>query len=233
MIHKKIKTIESPIAVNDKLFIESPFVQIRTNEYFHVAMQYPLLKMDNAESNCLVRKEVYDNLVKAAALLPTNYRFKIWDAWRPLALQEELFTIYSNDIIKTFHLEEEKEALTVIQQFVSIPSKDRETPPVHTTGGALDITIEDNKGNELNMGTAFDVFGEQTQTAYFEQFNTKETHLIRSNRRLLYNTLTSVGFTNLPSEWWHYDYGDQFWAYYKKQPTRYRGVFTIKELHND
>jgi D-alanyl-D-alanine dipeptidase len=37
------------------------------------------------------------------------------------------------------------------------------------------------------------------------------------NRRLLHNTMTDAGFVNLPSEWWHFDYGDQLWAWANKK----------------
>lgn len=103
-------------------------------------------------------------------------------------------------------------------------------PPVHTTGGAVDLTILDNYGRELDMGSFFDEFTDRTYTAYYEN---EKNVLVKNNRRLLYNIMTTVGFTNLPSEWWHYDYGDRFWAFYKKEPTLYRGVFTKAELMND
>ena len=45
------------------------------------------------------------------------------------------------------------------------------------------------------------------------------------------NVMTKAGFTNLPSEWWHYDYGDRFWAYYNKCSAIYEGVFTKEEIN--
>jgi D-alanyl-D-alanine dipeptidase len=42
--------------------------------------------------------------------------------------------------------------------------------------------------------------------------------------------MIKAGFTNLPTEWWHYDYGDKFWAYYNKTRTLYTGLFTKEEL---
>ena len=86
-----------------------------------------------------------------------------------------------------------------------------------------------DKGEELEMGTLFDEFNEKTETDYFEH-NDGET--IRNNRRLLYNIMVSAGFTNLPSEWWHYDYLDRFYAYYNNCPAKYEGVFTFKEVKN-
>ncbi|MCR4788564.1 MAG: M15 family metallopeptidase [Lachnospiraceae bacterium] len=169
-------------------------------------------------------------LLKASGKLPDGYRFRIWDAWRPFALQKELYTEYSKEIVKEFELEEcsQEQKNAVIRHFVSEPVEDRAVPPVHTTGGAIDLTILDEAGNELDMGTAFDAFSDLTYTSAFEK---EKDQKIRDNRRLLYHVMTSVGFTNLPSEWWHYDYGDRFWAYYNDLPAIYEGVFYREEIH--
>ena len=79
------------------------------------------------------------------------------------------------------------------------------------------------------MGTGFDAFSKKTNTVYYEGINNE----IRNNRRLLYYTMIKAGFTNLPSEWWHYDYGDRFWAYYTKKPAIYRGVFLRSDLNEE
>lgn len=42
--------------------------------------------------------------------------------------------------------------------------------------------------------------------------------------------MNKAGFTNLPSEWWHYDYGEKFWAYYNNTPAIFEGVFNIEEI---
>lgn len=220
------------------------FVEIKNNTFneqkgselscIEVAMQYPVMGMHHAEQRCFVRKEVYEMLLSAAGKLPAGYRLKIYDAWRPFALQQELYTVYSDLIVKKFGLggcsEEEKK--TIIEKFVSKPDEDRDIPPVHTTGGAVDLTIIGKDGNELAMGTDFDAFTEKTYTSFFEkEEDTAENITIRNNRRLLYHVMTEAGFTNLPSEWWHYDYGDRFWAFYHQEPAIYRGVFTREEMH--
>lgn len=194
-------------------------------------MQYPKMGMCHAEQRCFVREEVYQMLKDAANQLPVGYQFKIFDAWRPFALQQELYEVYSDKIMSEFHLngrsEEEKRA--VITKFVSEPVRDRDIPPVHTTGGAIDLTIIGKDGQELEMGTDFDAFSDKTYTSYFEK--KEENVVVRDNRRLLYHVMTEAGFTNLPSEWWHFDYGDRFWAYYNKKPALYRGVFTREEMN--
>lgn len=225
-----IPDVNDPERYTEASFSDSPFVEITSNEMFEVSMQYPVLGMDYAEEHCLVRREVYDRLVEAVGYLPEGYRLKIWDAWRPFALQDELYVKYSREIVSFFHLEEctEEERNAFILKFVSKPVADRLVPPVHTTGGAVDVTLVNAKGEEPEMGTGFDAFTDMTDTAHFEH---EENERIRDNRRLLYHAMIKAGFTNLPSEWWHYDYGDRFWGFYKKQPARYRGVFTREEMN--
>lgn len=224
-----IPAIPDPERYTDICFKESGFIRLESCEYYDVCMQYPKLGMDNAEEDCFVRREIPELLIKASESLPKGYRLRIWDAWRPFDLQEELYIDYSRDIIKQFGLEDksEEERSAVIRNFVSEPVPDRDIPPVHTTGGAVDVTILDPDGKELDMGSGFDEFSHRTYTAFYEGSDEEN---IKSNRRLLYSAMTGAGFTNLPSEWWHYDHGDRFWAYYNKRPAIYRGVFARDEI---
>lgn len=142
---RPIPTIEDPERYTDSAFVDSAFIELKSCDLWDVKMLYPILHMDHAEENCFVRKEMYERLVKAAGNLPDGYRFRIWDAWRPFALQHELFEKYSVDIIRDFHLEELPEAKrrAAICKFVSDPVPDTKVPPAHTTGGAIDLTILD------------------------------------------------------------------------------------------
>ena len=215
-------------------FKESPLVEIHSNARFEAGLEYTKLGMNHATDKCLVRKEVYDKLILAHSFLPEGYRFYIYDAWRPFLLQEELYRDYSEKVIHQFHLENapEVEQLKMIAAFVSVPRKDSDYPPVHTTGGAVDLTILDAQGRFLDMGSGFDEISERSNTVYFEE-HPEETNAqaICENRRLLYNAMMKAGFTNLPSEWWHYDFGDRFWAYYTTKSAMYRGVFEKTDLN--
>lgn len=238
-MRERIPERGEPDRYAEREFQTSRFLEIHANEYFEVEMQYPILGMRNAEPRCLVREEVYERLVRAAKTLPQGMKFKILDAWRPFKLQKELYEVYSARIIRDFRLQDcsEEERNEVIRKYVSDPIYDRDIPPVHTTGGAVDLTIIGVDGAELDMGTGFDAFSEKTQTAYFEQPDgdcpDKNTGVIRGNRRLLYHTMTGAGFVNYPSEWWHYDYGDRFWAFYEQKPAIYRGIFTKEEIYGE
>lgn len=241
-INKPIPKIEDPLSWSNSSFTDSPFVEIITDENFFVELQYDVMGLKNAVKRCFVRKEVYDLLLKAAENLQAGYRLKLLDTWRPFALQEELYQSYSKEIIKIYKLENETEEKQkeCIRKFVSEPIADVNIPPVHTTGGAVDLTIVDENNNELDMGTEFDSLKECASTAYFENEKIsrdlsdieKERNIkIRNNRRLLYNIMRAAGFTNLPSEWWHYDYGDRFYGYYNNVPSIYKGVFTENNLN--
>lgn len=221
---KPIPDIEEPKFYSEKAYINSDFILLNDGEFFDVKMQYPLLKMENAVEECYVRKEVFEKLKIAQNNLPDGYSLRIWDGWRPFSLQQELYEKYSFDIIKQFNLTDapHETKQKFISKFVSIPKKDENSPIVHSTGGAVDVTLIKN-GEEVFMGTAFDAFCEKTKTNYFEL--TDESIEARNNRRILYNAMISAGFTNLPSEWWHYDFGNKFWAYYNKKPAIYAGIF--------
>lgn len=225
----KIPNNKMPSKNKKNLFIDSPLVKITNDSGFIIDMQYPKLGMDNAIKECLVRKEVLDKLKEAKKYLPDNITFKIWDAYRPFKLQEELYYKYKEDIIKEFKLKKfsKEEQDKVINQYVSLPIWNEEFPPLHTTGGSVDVTlcyIDTQK--ELDMGIPFDSFSNLTNTDSYEREGMDET--IRNNRRLLYYAMTKAGFTNLPSECWHFDYGNRNWSYYKDKPAIYKGIYNIK-----
>ena len=210
-------------------FIDSELVEVPNNIGIIIDMQYPKMGMDNAINKCLVRKEVLDMLIKVKQLLPEGITLKIWDAYRPLSLQKELFYKYKDKIIKDFNLEElnEFERNDIIKNYVSLPNEDDCYPPLHATGGALDVTLFDiNRGKDLDMGVIFDEFSERTNSNYYEINDISKS--IRDNRRMLYNAMTNAGFTNLPSEIWHYDYGNRAWAFYNNKPSIYKGIFEYK-----
>ena len=225
----KIPNNKMPSKNKENRFIDSPLVLITKDMGFIIEMQYPLLGMENAIEKCLVRKEVLDRLKIAKKYLPEDITFKIWDAYRPFKLQEELYHKYKKDIIKEFRLEKlsKKEQDKVINEYVSLPIWNQDFPPLHTTGGSVDLTLCYKKtGKELDMGIPFDSFSKLTNTNSFEIEGMDET--VRENRRLLYFAMTKAGFTNLPSECWHFDYGNRNWSYYTDKPAIYNGIYEIK-----
>ena len=82
---------------------------------------------------------------------------------------------------------------------------------IHSFGMAVDITLVDRSGNELDMGTPFDDLSERSHPAL------EDTMLARgelsaeqiANRRLLRDAMIHGGFIGISSEWWHFDCGDR------------------------
>lgn len=168
-----------------------------------------------AISKIYLRESVVARLEEALTLLPKNMELVIWDGWRPLATQQALFDMFKNQISSTTPNLSEEELLARTSVYVSMPSSDATKPSPHNTGGAIDLTVAYCDGDLLDMGTDFDDFTEKARTVLFEHDNSALTEneiIWRENRRLLYSIMTEAGFTNYPEEWWHFDYGDQFWA---------------------
>lgn len=178
---------------------------------------------------CPMRKGVADRLKKALFLLPEGYTFKIFDAWRPYDVQYSLYYNYFGVLADSGKYDEctVKELHKVTRTFVSFPKKGEEVSYVHSSGGAVDLTIIDENGRELDMGSGFDEFTDRSNTDYYEVHEIDEH--VRQNRRLLYHVMSESGFVNLPSEWWHFDYGDKFWAHYTGKPVLYKSLYEIPE----
>ncbi len=170
---------------------------------------------------CYTRLGVFAKILKAAELLPKGYKFVVLDAWRPIEVQQSLFDAFKT-IVRERHpeIEDEGKITEMTTQFVALPSLDDKKPSPHNTGGAVDLTIADESGIWLDMGTYFDEMTDRTVTRYYEEklesgYPLSEREIgICKNRRLLYHIMIKAGFTNYTDEWWHYDFGDQLWAYY-------------------
>ena len=80
--------------------------------------------------------------------------------------------------------------------YVANPSKGS----IHNRGGAVDITLIDFNGKELDMGTSFDFFGVEAGHGYLNL-----SPEILANRQLLKKIMMENGFNSLDSEWWHYN----------------------------
>ena len=92
-----------------------------------------------------------------------------------------------------------------------VPNPSYVTPPsrgsMHNKGAAVDLTIVDTLGQQLDMGTTFDFFGKEAHHTY-----TAHSDTIQANRNLLKSTMESVGFSSIRTEWWHYSYKKKSYA---------------------
>jgi D-alanyl-D-alanine dipeptidase len=203
---------EVPVIDNgEKLVAISELSSIKikiSSEYFNCKIPGSIMEI-------YVRESVAAGLVLASHLLTSNNSLLIWDGWRPLQVQKSLFDSYKEIFRKEKSLLSEEELILFTQTFVSLPSSDSSMPSPHYTGGSVDLTITDSQGL-LNMGTKFDEFTSRASTRYFEEQELKslsrEDMEAMENRRMLFDIMSFAGFSNYSEEWWHFDFGNQFWA---------------------
>lgn len=178
-----------------------------------------------------VRLGVAKRLMRAQDSLPNGYRLKIFDAWRPYEVQRDLFDEYlaSVSALPENEGKSEDELIEMAKRFVSFPDRSRRFAYVHSSGGAVDLTLIDRDGCEVDMGCGFDDFTPLASTSALEG----EDSLECDNRRVLYNAMIRAGFTNYPAEWWHYDFGDIFWAATMREAVKYPSVYSLDEVVNE
>ena len=135
-------------------------------------------------ATCLVRTDVSKALLKANAIFKEKgYRIKFYDCYRPVDVQKKMWAIMPDS------------------RYVANPNK---SGSIHNRGAAVDITLVDKDGKELDMGTEFDHFGVEAHHAY-----TKLSAEILENRKYLKQVMEQSGFIAQSTEWWHYNYGDR------------------------
>ncbi|WP_221568515.1 M15 family metallopeptidase [Alkalihalobacillus sp. TS-13] len=204
------------------------------SELLVVVPQYHEMGLPGALNDCYVRREVAIKLVDAARNLPNGHKLMIWDGWRPFAVQKQLYDSYLMKLSQEHPEWSEERLREGTRQFVSYPSESEAAPAPHITGGAVDVTVVDGNGDPLPMGTEFDDFNEQAWTHYYDEKKadgeklSEEEETFLKNRKLLNHVMTSSGFTNYPAEWWHFDYGNQWWAKRSEEPAAKYGLVHLE-----
>ncbi|HWL25422.1 MAG TPA: M15 family metallopeptidase [Ureibacillus sp.] len=168
-------------------------------------------KVPSSINSIYLREGVYKRLKKALSLLPDEYSLILYDGFRPLQVQQSLFDIFKESIKKRNPQLTDDEVLQETLKYVALPSIEPTRTSPHITGGAIDLTLGDCNGKALDLGTEFDEMSEKSATRYFEE-HPFENEMALQNRRVLYNCMSEVGFSNYSEEWWHYDFGNVSWA---------------------
>ncbi len=171
----------------------------------------PSLRLDSRHRDpygnyALLRSGIVDRLARAEAALPDGLHLLIIEGYRPRALQLAYFTEYS-DQLRAEHPDWPGAML------ISMASRYIAPPDVapHTAGAAVDLTLCRADGVELDMGTPVNASPEDSSGACYFAASVSPTP--RANRDLLARVLGYAGLVNYPTEWWHWSYGDRYWAH--------------------
>jgi D-alanyl-D-alanine dipeptidase len=160
----------------------------------------------------LVRQSVAEKLAAAAAALPSGVSLFFEEGHRPVWLQRQYYDRYRGRL-SLAHPEWEAARLALeTSKYVAPP----DIVPPHSTGGAVDLTLCAGEDQELDMGTTSDGSPADSDTLSYT-FSPQISPAARQNRALLIEIMSGQGFVNYPTEWWHWSYGDRYWAYQTHQ----------------
>ncbi|WP_121255177.1 M15 family metallopeptidase [Nocardioides ferulae] len=178
----------------------------------------PLVRVPDALAplGALVRRSLADRLVLADRTLPAGLRLRVVEGHRSPRSQLAIIERYAAEV-RAAHPDADDEQVRVLtSRFVS----PLEVAP-HVAGAAVDLTLADATGRELDLGTPIDATPEQSDGRCF--FDAPVSAASRANRDLLALALTTVGLVNYPTEWWHWSYGDRYWALVTGAPAALYG----------
>ena len=170
-----------------------------------------------------LRQGVLQKLLAAQAYLQARkagWKLQIFDAYRPVAVQQfmvdyafEQLAIAKGLDITDINIETRAGLQAEVSQFWAVPSADPRTPPPHSTGAAVDLTLLDSSGSVVDMGSEIDEISPRAYPNYFAQQKGEQAQQFHRHRQLLAEAMTQTGFRQHPNEWWHFSAGDQLWAW--------------------
>jgi D-alanyl-D-alanine dipeptidase len=180
-------------------------------------------KADAANAFAHLRQGVLGRLLHAQSLLPGGLRLLFIEGYRPSHLQRRYFEEYADELRTTNPAWTQEQVHEAASRFVSPP----EIAP-HSAGAAVDLTLVDADGRELDMGTRVNASPEESDGACYTDAPGLSDRA-RTNRATLGSALSSAGLINYCTEWWHWSVGDRYWALQTGQPAALYGPVDLPQ----
>lgn len=194
------------------------FAVVSPHPYQKVGATYP------KTSPYYLRQSVLAALFTAQAKLQhlhPGWRLQIFDAYRPVAVQQYMVDYTFAQVVRTEKLdptqlsEEQRSAIwQKVYKIWAVPNHNPLTPPPHSTGAAIDLTLVDATGQVVDMGSEIDELSPRSLADYYAAQPDVPYH---QNRQLLLSVMSAAGFRRHLEEWWHFSLGDQMWAWLGNQ----------------
>lgn len=197
-----------PIEDNGEPLVD--FVELCSDIFWvtrHPVFEYERLR--------LARQGVAERLCRAASALPGGIRLAVVEGYRHPRIQQAMFEATWARLHREHPEWNEAELRRETEKF-SAPM-DEFVPQPHTTGGAVDVNLLGPDGEYLDF---ISPYGMQ-DPRHAPRLAAGITEEAERNRALLRSVMEAAGFTNYPSEWWHWSYGDQAWAYRGGHPQAF------------
>jgi D-alanyl-D-alanine dipeptidase len=175
-------------------------------------------KEDLGPDRLLLRASVAERLRAAAGHLRDGIRLLFVEGWRAPQVQRGYFEDYRERLRRDGIATDEDELHQLASRYVS-------PPPIapHTSGAAIDLTLCTDDGVELDLGTWVNATPEESRGGIY----TAATNISaegRANRAILSAAMDQAGLVNYPTEWWHWSYGDRYWALTTGTPKALYGL---------
>lgn len=164
----------------------------------------PRLVMAREQVIPYVREQVAKMVHIATLAIPEPYRLGLVEGWRPIARQQRIYDFMWKSAVEAFPHRNHAALRRTVCRWVA--PTDQKAPPGHCTGAAVDVWLLDEEGKEV------DVWSPHQRFLASPTFTLGIAEEPLRRRMLLYEAMTSAGFSNCRDEWWHYSYGDAGWA---------------------
>ncbi|MEU2146072.1 MULTISPECIES: M15 family metallopeptidase [Streptomyces albovinaceus subgroup] len=169
-------------------------------------------KQDRLSTFTHVREGVLARLEHARSLLPAGTDLLFIEGYRPPALQQHYFTAYRDELALAHPDWGAEQLHHAASRYVSPP----DIAP-HSAGAAVDVTLVDQDGHELDLGTRINASPEESDGACFTHAPNLSDRAYY-HRRLLLNAMEDAGFTNYATEFWHFSAADRYDALMRQKP---------------
>ncbi len=173
------------------------------------------------ESPFSLRQSVLKKLLQAQDYLHQirpGWQLHVFDGYRPNSVQTFMVQHTYQELAKIHPEMSPAARWAQVYQIWAVPSDDPATPPPHSTGAAVDVTLRDERGQAVEMGSPIDECSPRSLPDYYPP---ESTYTVRRN--LLNQVMNHAGFVRHPEEWWHFSWGDQLWAWVTGTPTAHYG----------
>lgn len=191
----------------------------------------PSPEIDNNLCYTQVRSTIYTKLLEAQNLLPSNLRLCLYEGLRTISLQRHLFDERWNTIKNRHPLWPDHDLFQEVIRMVSpvITLDGSPNIPPHATGAAVDVYLVDSRTHlPVEMGILAKDWMQDTEGTLSCTASTAISAEAKKNRDILCQAMDAVGFINYPTEYWHWSYGDRYWAYAKGEPHAFYGPITTE-----
>jgi zinc D-Ala-D-Ala dipeptidase len=211
------------IAESHDPLVAIPFTFARCEPHAYAQLGAPY----GDDSPFALRQGVIDRLTQAQDCLQQfqpGWRLQIFDAYRPVAVQQFMVDYTLAAVLRDrgwaldqITPDQRADALQQVHQFWAMPHPNPLTPPPHSTGGAVDLTLIDANGQPVDMGGAIDELSPRSHPEHYVGLADADAQRYDRQRQLLNYCMTQAGFERHYHEWWHFSYGDQLWAWLRNR----------------